>query len=94
MKIILFIFLFFFFTNIFSQSIEDDWKKFELNSKWKINYIQNDNTNESHPYIGELVFTNNNPIEPKFKVVFSVYEMEAEFSLASLENRKFLKTIL
>jgi hypothetical protein len=94
MKIIVSIFLLFIFNTIHSQIVESDWKKFELNSKWKVNYIQNDSIKENRPYIGELVFLNNNPNEPQFRVEFRVYKSEAELSSVAFENRKFLKSIL
>jgi hypothetical protein len=94
MKIIVSIFLLFIFNTIHSQSVESDWKKFELNSNWKVNYIQNDSIKESRPYIGELVFLNNNQNEPRFRVEFRVYKSEAELCSVAFENRKFLKSIL
>jgi hypothetical protein len=82
-----------FVTNTIYSQILEDWKHFELNSKWKVDYIKNDSIQENRPYIGELVFLNTNPEEPKFRVVFWVYKSEKEISPVLLENRKFLKSI-
>jgi hypothetical protein len=94
MKIIVSIFLLFNFNIIYSQIIESDWKKFELKSKWKVNYIQNDSIKENRPHLGELVFLNTIAKEPKFKVVFTVYKSEAELNSRYFETRKVLKSIL
>jgi len=94
MKIIFSLFLIFVFNTIHSQVVEDDWKKFELKSKWKVNYIQNDSIKENRPHLGELVFLNTNAKEPKFKVVFTVYKSEAELNSRYFETRKVLKSIL
>jgi hypothetical protein len=94
MKIIFSLFLFFVFNTIHSQVVEDDWKKFELKSKWKVNYIQNDSIKENRPHLGELVFLNTIAKEPKFKVVFTVYKSEAELNSRYFETRKVLKSIL
>lgn len=94
MKIIFSLFLIFVFNTIHSQVVEDDWKKFELKSKWKVNYIQNDSIKENRPHLGELVFLNTNAKEPKFKVVFTVYKSEAELNSRYFETRKVLISIL
>ena len=94
MKIISSIFLLFIFTTIHSQTVESDWKKFELNTKWKVNYIQNDSIKENRPHLGELVFLNTNAKEPEFKVVFTVYKSEADLNSRFFETRKALKSIL
>jgi hypothetical protein len=75
--------------------VEEDWKKFELNSKWKVNFVENDSIKKNRPNLGELIFLNTNPKEPKFEVVFTVYKSEAGLkSRYFIESGGVLKSIL
>jgi hypothetical protein len=91
MKIIASLLILFIFNASHSQVVERDWRKFDLN--WNVSYVQNDCIEGNSRYFGQLVFQNHNPDEPGIKVVFEVYQSEADLSGVLFETRTFLKSV-
>ena len=71
-------FILFSICSIHSQ-IEKNWKNFELNSEWKIHYIENDTIDETSNAFGKLIFKSKNyPLTVKFNVFISKPELKTE----------------
>ncbi|WP_438965784.1 hypothetical protein [Flavobacterium sp.] len=87
MKITLLLFTLLFSYTIHSQILEN-WKNFELDSEWSINYIENDTINETSNNIGELILKNK---YYSLTVKFNVFKCKPE---SKTESNKILKSII